>query len=212
MRVRCVTVINEITRQEQTRSDWLSVGTEYVVLSLESGPTEVDFRLVGDDGKVPALYKAQQFVTVNGELPSNWRAHLGEGGRLVIAPALWLRPGFWEDYFNQVPEAMTDFRTEHTALVAEMSPDSRMRLEEMIQGFLNGADRSLTYVHQIEGLLIEEFADTELFEELSPYLAMYRPGGGEQLYNEEQLARELRYVLNRFLIEENVGGSGCMML
>ncbi len=80
-----------------------------------------------------------------------------------------------------------------------MSSDPRTQLREYIQGFLNGNDRSINYVDRIEGLLIEKFADTELFDELSPYLAMYRPGGGDQLYNENELAVEFRYVLDRFL-------------
>ena len=52
---------------------------------------------------------------------------------------------------------------------------------------------------RIEGLLIEEFAGTPHFEELSPYLAMYRPGGGKHLYDEADLEREFRYVLREFL-------------
>jgi hypothetical protein len=51
-------------------------------------------------------------------------------------------------------------------------------------------------------LLIEEFMDTDLFEELGPYLAMYHPGGGENLYDEEQLAREFRYIITNFLGED----------
>lgn len=80
-----------------------------------------------------------------------------------------------------------------------MSSDPRTQLRKYIQGFRDGNDRSISYVDRIEGLLIEKFADTELFDELSRYLAMYRPGGGEQLYNENELADEFRYVLEHFL-------------
>lgn len=77
----------------------------------------------------------------------------------------------------------------------------RAELARMIKRFLSGEDRSLAHVNRMEGLLVDRFIDTPLYEELSPPLAMYRPGGGDHLYNEEELAGELRYILQRYLAD-----------
>lgn len=79
-----------------------------------------------------------------------------------------------------------------------MRAEAREQLRRLIQGFLDGNDQSKSYVHRIEDLLLDAFLGTDLYEELTTYLAMYQPGGGEHLYNQLELASEFRYVLKRF--------------
>ena len=78
-------------------------------------------------------------------------------------------------------------------------------LVDLMEAFVSGRDRSMAHVDRIEGLLIEHFQDSELFEELSPAVASYRPGGGDHLLDEEDLASEFRYALRRLLEEGDVG-------
>jgi hypothetical protein len=70
-------------------------------------------------------------------------------------------------------------------------------LTELMEAFIAGRDRSMKHVDRIEGILIKRFRGTELFEELSPAVASYRPGGGQHYYDEEQLALQFEYVLRR---------------
>lgn len=78
-------------------------------------------------------------------------------------------------------------------------------LAELMEVFVSGRDRSMAHVDRIEGLLIERLQDSELFEELSPAVALYRPGGGEHLFDEEALASEFRYALRRLREEGDLG-------
>ncbi len=78
-------------------------------------------------------------------------------------------------------------------------------LAELMEVFVSGRDRSMAHVDRIEGLLIEHFQDSELFEELSPAVASYRPGGGEHLLDEEALASAFRYALRRLQEEGDLG-------
>ena len=63
-----------------------------------------------------------------------------------------------------------------------------------IDRFLSGADTSRTLVNEIEGILLEHFTLEPWFDEASLALAQYRPGGGEHLFNEHDLAQVLREV------------------
>jgi hypothetical protein len=67
--------------------------------------------------------------------------------------------------------------------------EARDKLAQMLQVFISGRDRSLHFVNQIESLLLThpEFHETVLYDDLSVPLSCYRPGGGENLYDEEDL-------------------------
>lgn len=49
----------------------------------------------------------------------------------------------------------------------------------MLERFVSGEDRSAEFVDKIEGVVIEYFQDSELYEELSGPISMFSPGGGE---------------------------------
>jgi hypothetical protein len=65
-------------------------------------------------------------------------------------------------------------------------------LAELMEEFVSGSDRSMAHVDRIEGILIEHFQDSDLFEALSPVVASYRPGGGDHLLDEEALASKFK--------------------
>jgi hypothetical protein len=78
-------------------------------------------------------------------------------------------------------------------------------LADLMETFARGGDRSMALVDRIEGLLIQRFQDGELYEELSPAVASYRSGGGDHLFDEEALAAEFRYALQRLHEEGELG-------
>jgi len=61
------------------------------------------------------------FVTVSTRIPSNWVAQLWEGGSLHLAPAAWLKPGFWEDYFDHQRDGLAadTYRAEAEVILRE---------------------------------------------------------------------------------------------
>ena len=89
---------------ERHGSGFLTVGAEYVVLSVEASVAAgVLFRILGDDGLTPALHEAAEFDLVSDAVPPNWRIAVGAGGSTAafeLAPAAWLEPRFWLDFFG----------------------------------------------------------------------------------------------------------------
>ena len=83
---------------------FLTVGAEYVVLSVEASARDgVRFRILGDSDSGPGLYDATEFDLVSDAVPSNWRIAVGVGGSAAafeLAPGPWLEPGFWTDFFG----------------------------------------------------------------------------------------------------------------
>jgi hypothetical protein len=119
MKVVCVKLL-DARGDEVESSPWATLDAEYVVLALEAASGgRVQLRIIGDDGPTPVLFESEMFMTVSPEVPSNWVASIGEGGAFDLAPAKWLRNGFWEDYFNGDPQAVTDFEEEKARILAE---------------------------------------------------------------------------------------------
>jgi hypothetical protein len=95
----------------ESRSPWLTLGREYVVLSvLADTKGDVMYRLISDDQLTPALFDAAQFEVVSSTLATSWCIRVPAEGGLELAPAAWLTPGFWESYFDGEEEALTAFR------------------------------------------------------------------------------------------------------
>lgn len=98
----------------------LAAGIEYVVLELMAHANWVSARVevASHDGS-PVLVPLDGTVeVVDARLSGRWRAELVNGA-LFLAPALWLRPGFWEQFFDGDPAAERDFRLERDLLVQE---------------------------------------------------------------------------------------------
>ncbi|TVZ95064.1 hypothetical protein [Streptomyces sp. BK340] len=49
------------------------------------------------------------FETIDAQVRPSWTLVL-QDGHMTPAPALWQRPGLWNDYFDDVPQALADFR------------------------------------------------------------------------------------------------------
>lgn len=120
MKVKCIKIVNPMTGHEEQQSDWLTLGKVYTVLAVISVPgRETLLRFVSDDEDTPSVFDARQFITVSTELPSNWVGVVNEDGLFVLAPESWTRGGFWEDFFNGVPEAISEYERERAKIVAE---------------------------------------------------------------------------------------------
>lgn len=123
MRVRCVKVVNS-RGDELADNSSIGRGREYTVLSIAGSPSSgVTFRIHGDDDRQPYIYRADMFEVVRSELPSTWRCAIGTPnapGYVQLAPEPWLRPGFWDDYWDeQLPEAIDIFRAEAQKILLE---------------------------------------------------------------------------------------------
>ena len=73
----------------------------------------------------------------------------------------------------------------------------RMALLERIQRFIDGTDTSVESAGLIEAGLDDAFPDNDWIADKVLMLASYRPGGGESLYDEQQVRLELVKVLAR---------------
>ena len=113
MKVRCSRLINPITHQPEPRSKWVSLGTVYHVLSVSMDERRTIFlRLVGDDGKTPALYDIGDFEIASPVIPPNWIVNYNKNGVFELCPASWSREGFWVRYFDGEGDARQEFEEE----------------------------------------------------------------------------------------------------
>jgi hypothetical protein len=71
------------------------------------------------------------------------------------------------------------------------------RIYFLLQKFIHGADRSLRFAGEIEASIDEIFPDDDYFQDIVEALSSYRPGGGEFLYDEEEIARMLKRALDK---------------
>jgi hypothetical protein len=100
-------------RGGRTNSPWLTLHGEYQILSIlmtPSGPAKL--RILADDGRTPILVDAAMFSMNSQPLPDTWVAIIEEGGIVELGPRSWLKPGFWERYFDGDADAMTQFQRE----------------------------------------------------------------------------------------------------
>lgn len=117
MLVRCVGNTTEGVRR--VSEYWITPGRSYVVLSIEVVPEKpIELRILCNDGKA-GLVDSRLFVTVCDKIPSNWTAMVDDLGILILAPAKWTRIGFWEDYYNGVPQAEEEFELEKNKIISE---------------------------------------------------------------------------------------------
>ena len=82
-------------------------------------------------------------------------------------------------------------------------------LRAMLEAFIGGPDRSLTAAGQIEVLLDVSFPDDDEMHDFVICFALYRPGGGDFLYNETQMvamSKELVALLDERSRRESAQG------
>ncbi len=121
MKVKCINIYNEYSKQHRTEDPWLTIGKEYIVLELEIYPTKrVLYRLVGDnENKMPALYDSSQFQIITASLSKNWQINQLKDGSLIIGPNSWQTLGFWEDCYDMEPKALEFYRREAKIIYKE---------------------------------------------------------------------------------------------
>ena len=123
MKVECVRLIQGTTGteiEERHRDSWLTIGKTYIVLEVYAAlGEEVLFRCIADNGTA-ALFQARSFKTIGSRLPSSWIGRVDTNGIFQLTPVRWARPGFWEDYFRDLPEALCDFTEEVAKIMAEL--------------------------------------------------------------------------------------------
>ncbi|MGN5378725.1 hypothetical protein ACQ4WX_18840 [Streptomyces lasalocidi] len=104
----------------------LKVGREYPVLEVVTSGDRVLLRIPNKDEPLTdgvyfvsdALWNASMFTVVSDRMPSCWVPNLVEG-RLKLAPPEWQRPGFWEDYFDAIPDAVADYRRRRAEILRQ---------------------------------------------------------------------------------------------
>ncbi len=100
MRVR---VVNQ-NREDIVYGD-LTLGNTYRVLGIEAD----DLRIISDEGR-PYLYPMDLFEIVDSTESADWTTTFGEDGERYSYPPELGAVGFFEDYFDDVREAVMTFR------------------------------------------------------------------------------------------------------
>jgi hypothetical protein len=121
MKVKCIKIYNEHTKQYQDSCAWLTIGKEYVVLEMMVlQGKDVSYRLVGDnENEMPAIYDARQFEIVTNHLPSNWAIQQLPSDRFFFRPISWQQPGFWVNCYDGDPESLEVYKREAWIILNE---------------------------------------------------------------------------------------------
>lgn len=91
-------------RQTVPPPDRLTPGQWYPVIGIEAD----SYRILNDDGR-PYLYEPDMFDVIDPREPEDWVAETGLDGERYAYPAALNRPGFFEDFHDGDPEAVTTF-------------------------------------------------------------------------------------------------------
>jgi len=67
----------------------------------------------------PTVFPPELFEIVDSSEPDFWVCKFGEYGERYCYPAEWMRVGFFEDYFDRLPEAHTLFWNVYYKLYSE---------------------------------------------------------------------------------------------
>jgi hypothetical protein len=91
-------------RHKDKRYSDLTSGQQYVVIGIEAD----EFRILNDHGR-PYLYPSHLFKVVDPHEPDDWITEFGEEGERYAYPLPLNGCGFFEDFFDDKPEAVTTF-------------------------------------------------------------------------------------------------------
>lgn len=101
-------------RRRNPRYPDLTAGQPYVVIGIEAN----ELRILNDQGR-PYLYPPTLFHVVDSREPDDWVIETGQDGERYAYPTPLGRPGFFEDFFDGKPAAVTTFwRAVNERLVA----------------------------------------------------------------------------------------------
>ncbi|MDR3477370.1 MAG: hypothetical protein P4M14_04995 [Gammaproteobacteria bacterium] len=121
MKVKCINIYNENTKQFEQSSYWLTIGKEYVVLEMKIYPGKnILYRLIGDNiNKSPGMYNAAQFEVASEKISSRWKISQLKSGSLSLSPESWQRIGFWEECYDLDPQALEVYKCEAQIILEE---------------------------------------------------------------------------------------------
>jgi len=94
--------------REENQADDMTIGGGYVVLGIEAD----SYRILNDENR-SYLYNPKQFSIVDAAEPEFWVNEYGEDGERYAYPQAWLKPGFFEDYHDDVEVAKKLFWSVH---------------------------------------------------------------------------------------------------
>lgn len=98
MRVRCIA--HATPGDAHTAKAWLSIGSDYVVLSLALMPGRAPHvRVLTDDPGFEGLFDIGLFTILDATVSRHWSFSVGEFGVMEVGPPSWT-PQFWEDYYD----------------------------------------------------------------------------------------------------------------
>jgi hypothetical protein len=90
--------------QLHTAHSDLTVGQNYSVIGIESD----DYRILNDVGK-PYLYSAALFTLIDATESPDWVNDIGADGERYAYPPPLNEPGFFEEFFDDIPSAVVTF-------------------------------------------------------------------------------------------------------
>lgn len=119
MKVKCIKIYNDIKKQYQDTSSWLTIGKEYIVLAIEIRLDRVLFLISSDYNDQPTLQEANQFEVISKKISSNWEIFSGSFQLITLEPKKWHEPGFWDDYYNGEISALEVYKKEAQTIMDE---------------------------------------------------------------------------------------------
>ena len=120
MKVKCSNIEDKATGKLVKNSSWLTIGKEYVVLSVFIATNKaIEYRISSDDNDTPALFNENQFYVTDNSLSFSWVVNVVSDSYFELAPGLWIREGFWEEYFDGAPQAVEQFNFEKEKILSE---------------------------------------------------------------------------------------------
>lgn len=107
MKVVCVQIPAPTDALEIESSPWVTLNSEYNVVSLIAEPQgRVQLHLLTDDGISLAWFDSEHFRGLDDRLPANWGVRLRGDGVVELGPPAWMAEGFWESFYDSDVSAM----------------------------------------------------------------------------------------------------------
>ena len=91
-------------KKQSSRYRDLSTRQPYMVIGIEAD----DLRILNDAGR-PYLYPSQLFAVTYRHEPPDWVTEFGDDGERYAYPPALNKPGFFEDFFDDKPKAVSTF-------------------------------------------------------------------------------------------------------
>lgn len=84
-----------------TAESWLTIGREYVVLSVAMVPgLRPVYRLLTDEAGSEGLFDVRMFEVVDPTPSRRWTVNTSSNGTVELGPRVWAAPSFWETFYD----------------------------------------------------------------------------------------------------------------